>query len=78
MIQKSLVSGGKKVIRQVDSNGMLPKNSKNRICGLKGSYSNVTMKKGGNTYMRPFVRIDTMYRFLQGDFCLIYIFTKYG
>lgn len=61
MIQKSLVSGGKKVIRQVDSNGMLPKESKDRMCGLKGSCSNAIMKKGGNTYIRPFVRIGTMY-----------------
>jgi len=29
--------------------------------GLQDSYSNVAMKKGGNTYMRPFVRTGTMY-----------------
>ena len=56
---------------------MLPKNSKNHISGLQGSYSNVIINKGGNTYIRPFVRNDiSMYHILQGDFLFnIYTFT---
>ena len=38
----------------------------------------VIINKGGNTYIRPFVRNDiNRYHILQGDFCLIYIFLQY-